>query len=229
MFGFVLTHAKDINSVYTDRTKFRANTIKVVTSWGLDWTAQNMIRVLRGFDNVIVRTAHGDPSSGKPYPHKEQVLQEIEPWYKYRRDIYVQIGNEPNSHMTDIHGYAWHMIEAVNAVKDTYPLAQIISPPLQQYKDEEKWLAALFDITMQCDYTGVHAYEHTTFVNSPRLAYIEKNYPRTLYPDYIFCELGINVPSLGRLNEYRQVLAKYHGGVFYHKNDAKDIDPQYVL
>jgi hypothetical protein len=235
MFGFILTNASNIESVFATATKYRVDTLKVVTAWGLPWDKEyNRIKVARKFANLIVRTHAGDPASGKPYPHYEDVIAEIDPWYTIRRDIVIQIGNEPNAKgrdgkYNDPYGYVYHLKMSILEIKRRFPLAKIISTPLQQGLNEEAWITALFPATMQCEYTGVHAYEHETFVNSKRLQYVAANYPRLLYPPIVLCELGINSPVAGRINEYRQIAQKYSGALWYHQNDAMDIDPQYVL
>lgn len=236
MFGFILTNAENIQSVFDTATRYRVDTIKVVTAWGLPWDKEyNRIKVARKFANLIVRTHAGDPASKKPYPNYEHVIAEIEPWYKIRRDIIVQIGNEPNAIIkgqedNNPYGYAYHLQMSVEEIKRRFPLAKIISTPLQQGTNEEAWIAALFNATMQCDYTGVHAYEHTTFVKSERLKYIEKNYSKLLYPPIAICEMGINSPlTNNRINEYRMVAQKFSVALWYHQNDKLDIDPNYVL
>lgn len=230
MFGFILTNAKDYKEVKAYADKFGVDTIKIVPTWGIPWDKDyNRIRILRGFKNVIVRTPNGDPLSGKPYLHWEEVVAYIKPFYRYRRDIIIQLGNEPNNGFIDPYGYAYHYQLTIDACKREFPLAKLISAPLQQRNKNDIWNTALFECTMQCDYTGIHLYEDFTFIGSVREQETINQYPLDLYPPLFICEAGINVPKLTRINEYRLLETRYGNAVWYHMVADKKIDGQYHL
>jgi hypothetical protein len=125
---------------------------------------------------VIVRTLSGDPSyqgeGGDWLPRPEKVLEEIAPWVTLRKDLWVELGNEPDVvgfHNTDlIWEYCWYAKEAVKAIKLTFPKVRIISPAVRLGEQGwQQWMEKLHSTTYFCDTVGLHVYGAERIVRDP--------------------------------------------------------------
>jgi hypothetical protein len=236
MFGVVLTAAHQFREVYNTIQKNNLDTLKVVTAWGLPWD-ENCNRALVSYatPNLIVRTKAGDPSvyQASLHPVYHYVFDEIDPWYKARQDIYIEIGNEPNirdSSNDYIYTYRWYLAETIQACRVRYPQAKIISTALQPDRDVEKWHHIFSEQSMNIysmvDYIGVHAYDARSF-DTPTQYHIQKMLRIFGTQKLFFTELGIANPDVkDRIAQYKRV-AQHYPVVYYHYNSMKDMDGNY--
>lgn len=238
-FGYVLTGAKNFEEVYRTTKTINANCIKVITGWGLNWNdyieGNRRALVCSLVPTVVIRTVAGDPSSsGALHPVPELVVAEIEPWYAVKRDIIVEIGNEPNvfsSEQEYIYVYRWYLEQTINQLRTYFPHAKIMSTAMQPDKNVERWYQIFSEPSMNIydmvDYVGVHAYEHTSFFK-PETKHLTKM--RNLFNSYagklFFTELGINGFNPNKLEEYRQISVS-NPVTYYHYNSYGDIDGSY--
>jgi hypothetical protein len=235
----VLTGARDFEEVYRTIRAIDADTIKVVTGWGLSWDnydeGDRRSLVCSLVPNTVVRTRTGDPSSGGTlHPIPENVVREIQPWYDRKRNIIIEISNEPNVYSSDInyiYEFRWYLAECIHLCRTRFPHAKIMSTAVQPDKDVERWHQIFSEPNMNIydmvDYVGVHAYEHMSFAQP-----ITHHYDKMLSifskqkSKLFFSELGINGKNSNKLAEYRKI-AKQFPVTYYHYNSALDIDPQY--
>jgi hypothetical protein len=236
MFGVILTHTKSLNEFRQYVRKYKLDTIKVVTGWGLPdrWSTNNRAQLLAMTQNTVIRTVSGDPSFGGnisgdfTYPDGKRCIAELEPWLSIKPDALVEIGNEPNLPHVDRWIYLYHLQETLKSLQQRFPLATFISPGLIQNELEGTWYTTRLDVWNQFDYTGVHLYEHETFINSERTKRTLTIAPKQ---EIFITECGINKVNPNRVIEYTQLTrARSRAGVtWYHYNDKKDIDPQYHI
>ena len=163
--GIVLTSAPDVSRAWASMEAGGYATLKVVSGWGLDWQYPRRHEAAALAETLIVRTVAGDPSAGKPYPHSEDVLEEIRPWYAVRPRLWVELGNEPNSHPdVDPAGYAWHLNRAIERLRAAYPRARLIAPALGlgDPTSARRWMRVpeFAQAIQRCDAVGVHQYAH---------------------------------------------------------------------
>jgi hypothetical protein len=236
MFGYVLTYARNVEELYIATKKIGADTIKVITAWGLPWdsTQEGNTRALIASltPNTVIRTKSGDPSSnGTLYPIPDIIIQEIRPWYSVKRNIIIEIGNEPNVHSSTqdyVYIYKWYLAQTILRLRVEFPHAKIMSTALQPDKNVEYWHQIFSeDIYDTVDYVGVHAYEHRSFTQP-----ITHHYDKMLSifalqkSKLFFSELGINGANSNKLAEYKAIAMRFPV-TYYHYNSALDIDPQY--
>lgn len=242
MFGMVLTNAPSFDHVRSIVKKQRLDTIKVVTYWGLPWDEQsnnNRALICSLTPNTIVRTVSGDSSNpqGSLHPIPEKVIEEIKPWYECKRDIIIEIGNEPNMHANTemyIYTYRWYLNECIKACRKHFPLAQIMSTALQPDRQVQHWYdifsARDMNIYDSVDYVGVHAYEHMSFQTDAIIATNHMKYMLDIYKGYkarlFFSELGINGRNPNKLEEYRTISNEFPT-TYYHYCFDRMVDSAY--
>lgn len=245
MFGVVLTQAHSFDEFRTFVKKNTLDTIKVVTAWGLSWEDQrsnNRALICSLTPNTVVRTKSGDPSYllATRHPIPDYVVQEIEPWYRCKRDIIIEIGNEPNLFSSEsryFYEYRWYLLETIKVCRRHFPLARIMSTALQPDYNVQAWFSVFNEkgsnVHDVVDYVGVHAYEHTTFL--PNSAYAQTRHLQKIeqmyapYKDKLFfSELGINGVSNRKLQEYR-VIGDRYPTTYYHYVQDEGVDSQYHI
>lgn len=227
--GFVLTSADSLDQVEAKMIAGRYTTLKVITSWGLTsgWTDTTRARAAALGSKTIVRTRIGDPSSGKPFPHVEELPGEIDPWYQYRRSqLVIELTNEGNSDPTiDPAGFAFHMDACVTEIRRRYPLAKIIAgglllsdPNVDQWLKSPEYRAVI----QRCDYIGIHVYAFVHFDDTGQLAKAEQLYSSFTLPRAM-TEYGINDKNTSdpvkgqRYAEFVQSLPpSYEIATYYH-------------
>lgn len=239
MFGYVLTGAHTFEEVYKVTKILKADTLKVVTAWGLNWNdkveGDRRALICSLTPNTVIRTKAGDPSSnGTLHPVADEVIAEIIPWYAVKRDIIIEIGNEPNTYSSEpeyIYIYRWYLAETIQRLRTFFPHAQIISTALQPTKNVKRWYeifnAPDLNIYTKVDYIGVHAYEHTSFLHPQtgdisRMQSIFQKYTEKLF----WTELGINGANPKKIEEYRQI-SLHNPVTYYHYNSFMDVDANY--
>lgn len=170
-------------------------------------------------EHLIVCPSHGDPSTGRPYPHPEHVLAEIAPWLAARPTAWVELGNEPQD--VDPWQFRHYLLCAVDAVRRAHPGARLIAPALCPERDALRladWLAVAADAYRRCDAAAIHCYapQHATGmvsllrqqVGAIPLWVTECNVPGALSP-------------AARAAAIRDVLdgVQAHGACLYHLDD----------
>lgn len=250
MFGPVITSVHNMDTFDTFFRGHRMNAVKVVTAWSPE---REFVYGL--CDTVVVRSACGDPSYSKAnfYPDVNDLLKEMRPWYRTKKNIFIQIGNEPNIIFKDKNGdvkskvdpfaYWWFFLRCCEAVRREMPKAKIISTPLQFNGTEERWLEILqkqIESTgtkeSTWDYNGWHCYEHHTFnqtVNVPRTNDVQKALQyASLFKDKpnAVVECGINdTKNPQRLSEYRSLLQRFQMVLYFHYSDDPSSYPNYRI
>ena len=169
--------------------------------------------------NTIVRTFTGDGTGGGLDLDPNQVINEIPPWYAIKSDILIEIGNEPNIvpkeySLSDEDRFGWrfNLNVAIDACRQEFPNARIISPgfatSIEGENIEEANVRRWFEIGTtldvdginvmgKCDYIGFHAYAFTDWYGGPDL--------QTIIPlmseffadkPWALTEYGINAPDI---------------------------------
>ena len=165
--GLTLTYAPSPRELRGALALMRADAVKVVTAWGLDggWTPASIAEVAQMTGTLVVRTRYGDPSAGAGYghPYANQILGELGPWLSRRPDAVVELGNEPlySPRSLDPYIYAYHLGEAIRAVRAIYPLARILAPAFSLHErtpELDRWLTILGPHARACDGVAIHAY-----------------------------------------------------------------------
>lgn len=244
MFGVCLTNTKDFLTFRASVRNKNLDTVKVISAFGfpVSWNQQTRAQILALTPNTIVRSITGDPSYMQSwkmtrdfvYPDWKRLYKEIFPWYDIKPDILIEIGNEPNlDNSIDPYIYRYYLQDCINQCREVFPLAQIITPGLQQNELEQDWFS-IFSldnedyVPLNADYTGIHIYDHLNLeLQNPRIQQTLQWGKRLGKP--LFCtELGINKPKATRVERYRFFTSEIGGNaVYYHYNAARDIDPQY--
>lgn len=161
--GITLTNTRSIASLRSAIGIGGYTALKVVTAWGLPsaWTESDIRLVAPLASTLIVRTHAGDPSSGKPFLHPEEVVAEIAPWYAAKPTLWIELGNEPNSADLDPWDYRHYLGLAISACRTQFPRARLIAPALLLDRgDPKRWLGVMGDLYRQCDAIGVHVYAY---------------------------------------------------------------------
>lgn len=200
--GIVLTNTRSIAILSTDLATGHYTALKVVTAWGLPsaWTQSDRQLVAKLPQTLIVRTHAGDPSSNKPFLHPEEVVSEIEPWYATRSDLWIELGNEPNSAALDPFDCRYYLGLAIAACREHFPKARLIAPALVLDRgDPQHWLAVCGDLYRQCEAIGVHIYAFTSLANDDtgQQALASKLYSQFSQP-LALTEYGINDGQMGK-------------------------------
>lgn len=240
LHGAVLTNVASLDRLEQHVIAGAHTLCKVVTTdrWGAPpggWTLESRARVIGMTGATIVRTVTGDPSAGMPFLHVEQLAAQIDPWYAIRRhNLYIELGNEPNSDATiDPSGYAYHMVASIAECRARYPLATIIAGGLlldpnslsaQRWVNNNEYRAAL----LLCDMIGIHAYAFHNFDDTTQLALAERLYADIPKPRAL-TEYGINdvqTSDAVKMQRYAQFICSlppaYTIATFYHIADITD-------
>lgn len=240
----VLTNAPSFDHVRNVVLRQKLDTIKIVTGWGLPWNDiknNNRALICSLTPHTIVRTTNGDPSNAQStkHPIPDKILAEIEPWYKCKRDIIVEIGNEPNMWSNDqdyIFTYRWFLNETIKEIRKTFPLAHIMSTALQPEREVKQWYDIFsqeeMNIYEKTDYVGVHAYEYISFFpgtipstnHYKKMVQLFEKYKSKLF----FSELGINGNTKNKIEEYR-LLSSTYPVTYYHYCFDRMIDSAYHI
>lgn len=175
--GIVLTSSPTSAYVRQVMKAGKYQSLKVVAGedWGIggrSWTQVDRVFVASTTPHLLVRTRHGDGLGPHPFPHWEQVLEEVRPWaaaiIKGHTVFEVEIGNEPDRNLdTDPAGYAWHLTKSVQALRGVYgDSIKIISPALSDI-GFKRWMRSphFVEAIELCDYIGVHRYAHKSLDN----------------------------------------------------------------
>lgn len=240
--GPIVTCVHDLQQIDLVKRAGNYKGIKVVTSWGLynkPWEDSERKYILDTFDTVVVRTMHGDPSL--PYEQHflipELTLAEIAPWYKLRKDICIELGNEPNVGWRGNNSFYWvyryWLIETLKKIKRVFPYATIITPaPSLTHNNAEDYITIVGDVLQEGHYIGLHAYEHYSFQN-PGTHQLEqaKLYAKRLKMPFIFTEIGINDYQTSAYNKGYEygLLSRKHPVFYYHIDTSQVIQPQYHI
>jgi N-acetyl-anhydromuramyl-L-alanine amidase AmpD len=209
--------------------------LKVVTAWGLGrpWTDWERREVLGLVPSVLVRTHAGDPSSGRPFPHWEEVVRELQPWVLAGATL-VEIGNEPDaSAVIAPAGYAWHLSRAREAIQRAWPHVKVCSPGLLGELRGASWIADpdFAAAVRACDFVGCHLYEHTTFSgpgHTNKWDEMERLYARFGKQPRMITEYGINDKPDGTkyARFVRGLRPPYVGAFAYHLDVSEGADYQ---
>jgi hypothetical protein len=166
--GLILTHSPDLATLRRALSTCRADALKVIPAWGLDggWSPAAIAEAAHMVGTLVVRTSHGDPSyahGARPYPHANQILDELSPWLRARPDAWIELGNEPLNGPAplDPHSYAYHLGQAIEQCRNAYPRARLLAPAfsLNTHTPEiDRWLAILAPAMRRCDGVAIHAY-----------------------------------------------------------------------
>lgn len=228
MFGPVITGVKNFDKFDTFFRNQAFDAIKVVTGWPL-----RMAKTYGLTQNVFIRSTCGDPSNKQANPMLDvnEVLKEFFPWYEDKRNIYIQLGNEPNIDNVDPYVYWYYFLASCAAVNQLMPKAKIISPPLQFNGSESVWFTVyqqqvkkwgeFFNATYH--YSGWNVYEDYSFANPTRHdVYKAQKYNKQYFnKPMIACEVGINQQGNNkRLDEYRNLTASFEAVLWFHYNDV---------
>lgn len=220
------------------------NAIKVITSWGMPWNDLTRAQVLATVPNAIVRTTAGDPSnkSASVYLLPDVVVEELRPWVAIKPDVMIELGNEPNIKDVDPWIYRWWLKESIIRCRREFPAAHIISPALIHNDSVTTWLDIMADVMAMADSIGIHVYEHYGFIGTfpaktNQFALLDKaHHAKFPAKPFILTEFGINDPPTPKKVKHRRYYEfvqslppRYLGGLYYHINEANDIDPQYHL
>lgn len=225
--GPVLTFVPDVQRLRQSIVAGGYTALKVVTAWGgIQWTDTTRAQAAALCEQLIVRTHEGDPSSGKPYPHAERILDEISPWEHFRPGLWIEIGNEPNhpGYGVDPAGYAWQLQNTITQCQKAFPRAKIIGPALMVKEgDAAAWLSNRdFAAALRsCDAIGVHAYAFHQFDDAGFLKEIERLYKPFADLPWVLTEFGINDPGTsdatkGKRYAELKLPAPYIGALHYH-------------
>jgi hypothetical protein len=254
MLGAILTHTNSSRNYVDTLKRYNYSVAKVVTAWGIGrrWDSHSRTHILQNMSHVIVRTVSGDPSyhSASWYPEPMEVVREIEPWYALRKDILIEIGNEPDTRSEktgyvehDVWAYRWYLLETIKAVRRNYPQVKIIgpSPRVNSIPQWQRWIEILQDPLRDCDMLSAHIYGwHNLTVNWEDTAQYVRL--RTAY-DRLFRDKPVMITEVG-IHDVQQTaqhkIAKYHefylklpihwrGMTIYHYSEAKDIDKEYAV
>jgi hypothetical protein len=248
-FGPVLTNEDTIDRLLDYRNAGGFTSFKLVTGWGLTrgWNSISRAQALTAVPFPIVRTTVGDPSNATvdPFLNPDKVEQELEPFIRYKPDLMVELGNEPNIHYWTneaIWAYRYFLDLSITRIRTRFPRVHIIAPALIINDEMNRWLDILYDVLWKTDSIGVHAYEHYGFIGTlpaktNQLQIANAVYPRRfINKPLVLTEFGINhhaMPKQEKLKLYRELLPQlppvYIGATFYHLNAKGDIDPQYNI
>jgi len=255
-FGPVLTNVKDVQTLIKYRNQSNMSSIKVVTGWGFDrgWSDTTRAQLLCLTPNPIVRTTVGDPSNkdAATYLLSERVTAELSPWVRYKPDLMIELGNEPNHTAFNLGSgehviwtYRYHLIESIKRVRTYYPMAHIIAPAFIVNETMARWFAICKDAFRMCDSLGVHVYEHESFKpdyqgpKTDQLKQIHNLYLplcEEINKPLVMTEFGINSSAKTKQEKYdeyvlftKQLPSVYIGATYYHYNAREDIDPQYHI
>ncbi|HZM83629.1 MAG TPA: hypothetical protein VFC19_48550 [Candidatus Limnocylindrales bacterium] len=174
--GFVFTSGTSTN-ILTARNRAGHDMIKVVTAWGLPWTANNnqYINFVRdNFTHVIVRTATGDQGP----LDANTAANELAPWYwafaaaGKAGNLIFEIGNEPNirptstppyfrivTGATEIQQWSASFKATAGKLRDAFPLARRTGGALAPWTSGyTSWLGnADYKAAVQlCHFFGIH-------------------------------------------------------------------------
>ncbi len=257
MYGAVLTNVPDMDTLEQRVLDARFDTLAVVGGWGVDkggWSASNRSRLLSMVPNILVRTTEGDPKSGHPYPHHENILNELSLWRNKPRSYWI-IGNEPNVYFdwtptptkTQIrdyaYGYRYHLALTRGKLRDlaVAPIRPKLVAPAMSLDPRymflaEEMLSILAEEMRRFDVIGWHIYsdveENLKESKQQRAALTLANKYFPNHP-HLITECGMNDPLIPRYERTKQtgefLRASPWGGVMYHICDKGDIDPQYHI
>jgi hypothetical protein len=254
--GIVLTGAPSIDVVDDAVRRGGYDTLKVVTGWGIPggWTRDSIHQAAQVTPHLIVRTRSGDPSvDGRfggdfAFVDQHRVEAEIYGWYRERRDIWVELGNEPNIFAmteTQMHEYAYFLNTAIGRCRVAFPEAQLIAPAMKIDEPNTEHFMKICQSAMQkADAIALHAYEWTTFAGpvAGRKGDLERAFALAakLFPEkrWWLTEFGINDPKLSAATKGARCAALLHqqklpdqliGATRYHLNLNSGPDPEYHI
>lgn len=172
--GPILTFVPSIPALRQACALMRADTLKVVTTHGLDggWDAATIGEVMALFPRVVVRFRAGDPSYGDGrwgLPDPQQALDEGAAWYRAAPErVVFEIGNEPRQPAPGraapaLDAYVRGLDETITACRTMFPRARLLAPAHSLHdpaQDDEvaRWLAASASAYLRCDGVAIHAY-----------------------------------------------------------------------
>lgn len=255
--GVVVTNVKNIKQLDDCVRRGGYNLVKVVTGWGVDeggWNERNRRDLLKMVPSVIVRSVTGDPSfqnrgRANLCVDPNQLVAEIRPWYSLRKDIFIELGNEPNDREFsdhDIHVWAYTVRAAISRCRNEFPEARIIAPAvLLDGPRAERFLRIGQSALRMADFVAMHAYEWMGFKDQRlypnRLQTYEQGlvWYRELFGDreWFLTEYGIHDPELSSVvkgERYAKFLrddidAQFVGAAYYHVCVKGDIQPEYSI
>lgn len=229
LHGCILTYSQTLDTLEDALIAGHYSALKFVATWGLpaSWDLPTIARACAMSAETVIRTEAGDPSSGHDYPHPEEVTAQIAPWYDVRRhNLWIEIGNEPNSGSLDPHAYAYYLDLAITACRSQFPKAKLIAPALLLDRgNPSQWLDICDDVFRRCDAVGVHIYAYKDLAadDTGQRKTAEQLYSRFGSMPRALTEYGINDPPTvdsvkgQRYAAYvRSLPAPYVLATFYH-------------
>jgi hypothetical protein len=263
MHGLILTHTYRLEDFIRAVRRAGMNAVKYVSGWGPQggWSEDKIITAASNFrpEHIILRTVAGDPSyrvdaygySEFRFPEVRYVAADVAPWQAVGARFWLEIGNEPNTHIRDeaeIWVYRYHLDQSIAYARQNLPGCKIIAPALilgGDYK-QARFLEICADVFRKCDAIGVHVYEHDAFVRTEQNAGTTGQVIEAikLYAQFtpnhpiIVSEYGINDPKTSvsvKGSRYGR-FAKSLPGLFrnpvlgsfaYHYCADEEVHPQY--
>lgn len=242
--GLILTSAHSLASLQEHASALQADVVKVITGWGLPWSAELRHAALRLAPATIVRTVHGDPSvSGgrHRFLHPEHVIAEIRPWWEARdpsRQFLIEPGNEqllqpePDDWRALEHGY--YLDRAIAACRAAFPGAQLIAPAhTLNYAvavgghewGQERYLELHKELYRRCDFVGLHAYTVEQYARGAEFVRKHVGEGTRLY----LTEFALNerLDDVIRGRRYAELLRLFDvaGACLYHLDELGGTDP----
>jgi len=222
MQGIVLTSCASVGGMLSSIRTNQIPLLKVITGWGAHWDAPTIAHVCETMPELIARTVSGDGTRGPPagqsmiFLEPDEVLQEIQPWYNARPNLWIELGNEPNGYDASDDAawtFRYWFIETVKAVRSSFPAARIIAPGLIENRQSD-WWAICQDAFRLVDAIGVHAYAYHQFTADDTgqiqraLSQLHGFFPSK---PWMLTEIGINdpgTPASDKATRYGELHAK---------------------
>lgn len=250
--GVCLTQCYDLNQLFDAQRRGKHTAVKVVTGWGVHggWNDAARRAALASVPFVIVRSVAGDPSfqeGAARFPEASRLIAEFAPWYALRRDIVMEIGNEPNigawaGNDEYMWAYRWHLSSAIDELRKAFPGAKFCAPApiLDRAYNPERWLDVCADTMRRYDYVAMHAYEYFSFTRThvPRTNQLADGIrwygARFANVPWLLTEYGINDRATSAHHKgeayarfVKSLPAQFKAATYYHVCVASDVHPEY--
>lgn len=247
MHGYVLTNGKNPQYLYQLLRKDKVDILKIIPTWGfkdLRWNDYSRALILSATKETIIRTSHGDPATPERAYLIPESLYTLDPFLAIKPHCYIELGNEPNIGTVDFWVYRYWLIDAYNRLKSKYPYAKFISPApsmdAQWYERARNFYEVCKDILMQFDYSGIHAYEYTSFFDVNGTDQLDRGMEMSRHylgnKPMMLTEYGIDdvrKPMKAKLIDYKRMRAAYMKEIaaftIFHIEADKEVYPQYSV
>ena len=242
MKGFILTQTDDLLSVHERLEQANADTIKIIPSWGWPWDTASRARIIGMAPNVFVRTKSGDISAGSRYP--QNILPEIQDWLQLKPNVFVEVGNEPNSGKTDDKfwwNYRFYLDKAREDIirfQTSVPSiirAQTVAPAMTLNPDKvdsaRRGLEIMHDVMVNFDFIAWHVYLDGGYADPLIQMKTALKLANEFFPNkpHVLTEFNANKMSLSTAVLQIQTTYSFAGTIFYHICDRKDLHPEYCI